>query len=116
MPYYLRRTGWDFMEYEFYSKQEIICFKNDYATLLWTASDPISKLLAIEGCRINSWYKTGEANASSLILIRSEQCMACLARYLQDPQSTLMWERSIYIEPKRIGPPLRALPCFIHVI
>ena len=77
MPYYLRRTSWDFMDY-----RENICFKNNYATLLWMASDPISKLLAIEGCRINSWYVTGEAKASSLILIRSEQCMACLTRYL----------------------------------
>ena len=117
MPYYLRRAGWDFMDYGRHRKQENIRFEDDYAILLWTTSDPVSKLLAIEGCRKNSWYLTGAAKASSLVLIRSRQCMACLVRYLQDSRNALMWEKSTYAEPKCIGPcAVSSLPCFIHVI
>lgn len=116
MPFHLRRTGWNFTNYEIHPEREKIRFKDDYAILLWSASDPLSKLLAIEGCRISSCYRIGEPRASSLALIRSGQCMACLARYLQGSKNTLMWETSTYIEPKRDGPPLRRLPCFIHVI
>ena len=105
MPHYLRRNGWDFMGYGFDSKQKNISFKDDYAILLWAISDRIRKPLAIEGCRIDSWYATGEAKTSSLVLVRSEQCMACLARYWQGSKNTLMWEQSIYIESKRIGTP-----------
>ena len=116
MPYYLRRTGWHFMAYGLGLEQENVCFNDDYALLLWTTSDPVSNFLAIEGCRVSSWDVTGKANASSLVLIRSEQCMACLARYLQDSRNTLMWEMSTYIEPKRIGVPISPRPCFVHVI
>lgn len=123
MPFHLRRTGWNFTNYEIeiHPEREKIRFKDDYAILLWSASDPLSKLLAIEGCRISSWYSTLEAEASSLALIRSSQCMACLARYLRGSKEQLMWERSTYIEPKRTLPPLSRsdafwLPCYIHVI
>ena len=116
MTCYLRRSGWDFMDNGHDSWQEDILFNNNGAFLLWTTPDPISKLLAIEGCRINSWSLTGNAKAASLILMRSEQCMACLARYWQESKETLIWEQSTYIDSKRTGPRLRHLPCFIHII
>ena len=117
MPCYLRRTGWDFMNHGLDRNQEYICIQDDCAILLWNTSDPISKLLAIEGCRFSSWYRTDVGRVNSMILIRSEQCMACLARYLQGSKNTLVWELSIYFELKRNRFRLQPLlPCFIHVV
>ena len=95
-----------------------ISFDDDGAFLIWKAPDPISKLLAIEGCRMNSWFANGEAKGFSLIIIRSEQCMACLARYWHDFKQALVREHSTYIEPKRDKEYalIPTLPCFINII
>ena len=113
IQYYQRRSGWDLM----YSDNGNISFHESGAFLLWKAPDHISRLLAIERCRINSWYANGEAKGLSLILIRSEQCMACLTRYWHDSKHVLVQEHSTYIEPKceRTGA-VNTLPCFINII
>lgn len=109
IPFYSRRSGWGFM----LSTIRNISFDNDGAFILWKATDPISKLLAIEGCRMNSWKTTG--GVSSLIITPTEQCMACLARYWYDSKQSLVREHSAYIGAKKSGGHL-SLPCFIHVI
>ena len=111
IPGYQRRSSWDFTN----SEKDHISFDDDGAFLFWKAPDPISKLLAIEGCRIYSWYAN---KGSSLIIIRSEQCMACLARYWYDSKQVLVQEHSMYIEAKRDNKiaTIPGLPCFINII
>ncbi|MCJ1341377.1 hypothetical protein MMC09_006673 [Bachmanniomyces sp. S44760] len=119
MPWYLRRTGWEFMDYGFGSNKEDFSFNdNDCALLSWMAHDPVSKLLAIEGSRLNSWYQLGRFDAFSVVLIRSEQCMACFEHYLQTSKDQLIWEQSIYTASKYDGEPLESeqLRSYIHII
>ena len=122
VPYYQRRSGWDLLN----SENGDISFHDGGAFLLWKAPDPISKLLAIEGCRKDIWYRDGKARGLSLILIRSEQCMACLARYWHDSKRVLLQEYSMYIEVKleeecitdrvKSQQLMMKLPCFVNII
>jgi len=115
MPIYSRRSGWDFNSLDCSSEQHGIHFNDGAAFLSWEVSDSISRLLAIEGSRINSWYPNcGDMN--SLILVRSGQCMACLARYWKEHKDALMWEHSTYIGSKRQDNTQCGLPYYVHII
>jgi len=112
MPVCSRLSGWEFRKNRLYSAKQFHV-NHDVSFFLWEAPDSISKLLAIEGCRIESWHSPRSLQIISLLFLRSEQCMACLTRYWKDHSSTLMWEQSAY---RDIGGLWSDVPCFIHLI
>ena len=116
MPHHIHRAGWDFMKYVHDSKTREISFKEDAAFFTWSTFGPVSRLLAIEGCRINSWYRNGDSRASSLIITRSDQCLGCLSRYWQTSKTLLMAEQSAYMTLKKYGHKGASLPCIVHII
>ena len=116
IPFYLRRAGWGFKNIPNDMRKDNIRFRDDGAFLLWKISNPIGRLLAIKGCRAGSRCTIRETRASSLVLIRSGQCMACLARYWKDSKDQLTWEQSLYMEPGYTGAIDCLLPFFIHII
>lgn len=83
---------------------------------MWNAPSPFSKLLAIEGCRLLAWYNHKPFN-SSAILIRSDQCMACITRYITTFGDQASWEHLLYYRGKQVRPLAEeALLCSLHVI
>ncbi len=112
VPYYLRKSGWNF------PPQSRDLFKdNDCATfLLWPAQGPISKLLAIEGLRWVAWDMHTGNDRLSFLLLGSGQCMACLARYWQESKKTLIMEQNAYSYRKGRPFPDTIPDCFIHIV
>ncbi len=115
LPCWQRRSGWNFEALSIQRCQ--LCPGESYsAGYIWNASSPISKLLAIEGCRILAWFKHKHFN-SSAILIRSDQCMACMTRYITTFREQASWEHLLYYRGKQRRPLTEEdLLCSLHVI
>lgn len=89
-----RRSGWDFGDTPIENSREVAMEPNS-SYFLWNVLDPITKFLAIEGCRqsirpVNGHFRT------SVVLMRSEQCLACITRYSRDFNRELQLDRSAY--------------------
>ena len=86
------------------------------AGFIWNAFSPLNKLLAIEGCRTLAWYRNERFN-SAVIMVRSEQCMACMTRYIRDFADKASWEHILYYRGKLEEPFTRTdLRCSFHII
>jgi len=115
LPYWQRRSGWNCDE-TLNESPHLRPGESHSVGFMWNASSPLSKLLAIEGCRTLAWYKHKLFN-SSAILIRSDQCMACMTRYITTFRDQASWEHLLYYRGKQIRPPTEEdLLCSLHVI
>ena len=86
------------------------------AGFMWNTVTSIDKLLAIEGCRHLAWYKH-ELFDSAMILIPSDQCMACMTRYITTFQDQASWEHRLYYRGKRQWHQReQELRCSFHII
>ena len=109
MPCWQRRSGWDDRD---------PTKTHQAAPYLWHASSPLSKLLAIEGCRTLAWYEDNPFNSAALLL-RSHQCIACITRYISDFKDRNSWEHFLYYDGKGrlVSRPTKAdLKCSFHII
>ncbi|MCJ1435330.1 hypothetical protein MMC27_004702 [Xylographa pallens] len=118
LPCWQRKSGWNCAK-----MPEQISHHASASTspvgFVWNASSPLDKLLAIEGCRILAWHQFGLFN-SSAILLRSEQCMACMTRYMTTFRDQASWEHLLYYRAKlerRLDPLTEEnLFCALHII
>lgn len=115
LPCWQRRSGWKCENLPIQPPH--LCRGESYSVgFIWNASSPISKLLAIEGCRTLAWYKDNRYT-SSAILIRSDQCMACMTRYITTFRDQASWEHLLYYGGKRRNLLTKEdLLCSLHVI
>ena len=115
LPCWQRRSGWNFEN----SPIGITSPRPgeiDSVGFIWNASSSLSKLLAIEGCRSLAWYNY-RSFSSSAILIRSDQCMACMTRYMVNSRDQASCEHILYYREKLGYPLVEGLICSIfHVI
>lgn len=112
---YLRKSGWDFPPNSYTGLRDSIRFNDGAAFLFWAASDPLSKLLAIEGLRRITRSIYAENGRFSMLLLGSGQCMACLARHWQNSKNTLIMEHLAYVNPGTVAPH-PTLDYYIHVV
>ena len=105
-----RKAGWDF-DYG-HQKTHKRHMEAPSTGFIHHASSPLSKLLAIEGCRILPFYNMGNFNSS--LVIRSEQCMACMTRYIATFENEAKWDDLLY--RKRRGHCIREYRTVIHII
>lgn len=114
LPCWQRRSGWDCKGFKIESSHQVP--RESYSVgFIWNASSSISKLLAIETCRDLPWYTHGLLN-SSAILIRSDQCMSCMTRYIKTFASQASWEHYQYYRDARKCSMEEFQPCSLHII
>lgn len=117
LPCWQRRSGWECEELPTHPL-DFRPGESHTGGFIWSASSPISKLLAIEGCRPLAWqpYYHDPFN-SSAILIRSDQCMACMTRYITTFPDQASWEHLLYYHGKQEHLLRKEeLLCSLHVI
>ena len=87
---------------------------------IWNASSPLSKLLALEGCRAPLYDNIYVKCSKSGVIMRSQQCLACITRYLTTFRSQAEWEYKLYTstrDPPRPGRSDMAVDKYIfHII
>ena len=114
LPCWQRRSGWNFggelirISHESFEERYSVGF-------IWNASSSISKLLAIEGCRRLAWKRRGTFR-SSAILLRSDQCMSCMTRYMKTFAGQGSWEHDLYYNYKRERWEVEPGPYYLHII
>ena len=109
LPCWQRRSGWNCAD-------TIDKLPHDSTVgFIWNASSSISKLLAIEGCRTLAWYEQGPFKSSAM-MIRSDQCMSCMTRYVETFADQAIWEHFQYYRGKRECFNEDLQPCSLHII
>ena len=120
LPCWQRRSGWEFegsiraLDSPHNSRSQSPKSSNSVG-FIWNASSPISKLLAIEGCR-NSVWRPNRTFDIMAILIRSDQCMSCMTRYIETFADKASWEHVHYYRKKIYGIYEKASSCALHII
>ena len=116
LPCWQRKSGWDCANLLGDRSSHIPSGESYSVGFMWHASSLLSKLLAIEGCRMMAWYNSAHFN-NSAILIHSDQCMACMTRYVSTFRDRASWEHSLYYRDKRrVLVEKNDLRCSIHII
>ena len=117
LPCWQRRSGWNLEGMLSGQPGQVRPGECHSVGYIWNASSPISKLLAIEGCRTLAWYIHKPFNASA-ILIRSDQCMACMTRYITKFREQASWEHLLYYRGKQTRPLAwkEDISCSLHII
>ena len=95
LPCWQRRSGWNFGGTANKSMHQGPG-ESYSATFMWNASSPISKLLAIEGCRTLAWNRHKPSFNSSSIFMRSDQCLSCMTRHIETFACQPSWEHIRY--------------------
>ena len=126
LPCWQRRSGWQYENlpgpssnpFESIAGQRDPRPRENYSIgLSWNVSSPIGKLLAIEGCRKLAWYLHKPFLNSSAILVRSDQCMACMTRYIPNFVEQASWEHILYYQGKLERSLVEnGLRCSLHII
>ena len=86
---------------------------------VWNVPSPLHKLLAIEGCRTDTTSNYMGRAGSTVILLRSHQCMACMTRYLTTFREKAEWEQRRYYpgdKPRKGINVDEPRDCFVHII
>ena len=117
LPCWQRRSGWNF---EGTANKSLHQNPGEIhlAGFIWNVSSLISKLLAIEGCRTLAWKRHKPCFNSSAILMRSDQCLSCMTRYIE----TFAGHRTLdYIHYDRAKPKYSSMTekhwvCSFHII
>ena len=116
IPCWQRVCGWDIKEMPGqYSPSH--SGEHQVAGFMWNSFSPIDRLLAIEGSRHLVWLRHGPFDCAR-ILIRSDQCMGCMTRYITTYQDQASWEYRLYYRGKQVSfpPNGKDLICSFHII
>ena len=124
LPCWQRRSGWNFNYTTNGPLPPHLHPEVSHSVgFIWNASSPVSKLLAVEGCRSLAWYNHDTLYRhelyfnSSAILMRSDQCMSCMTRYMKNFADESSWEHLLYYRGKEPRPiEQKDLLCSFHVI
>ena len=114
LPCWQRTSGWNF-EYTIYKLPDQNSGNNSTVGFIWNASSSIDKLLAIEGCRELAWHKHMHFK-SSVMMMRSDQCMSCMTRYVKTFADQAIWEHFQYYRGKLECFNEDLQPCSLHII
>ena len=116
LPCWQRESGWDCVKLLENESSLIASGETCSVGLRWHASSSLSKLLAIEGCRTMAWSNSAHFD-TSVILVHSDQCMACMTRYISTFRDEASWEHLLYYANKqRFTVEKDDFRCSIHII
>ena len=117
VPCWQRRSGWRVSPHQRFVTPPCPS-AGPVGGIIWNTSSPQSKLLAIEGCKGPVWRTSTSLKPIpfSTIVMRPNQCMACMTRFLMTFEDEALWEQYLYYKQTKLGVPTNPLHHHFNII